>query len=78
MLAWIFAIVVLLAVFAYVGWRLYRSNMVVPPKAEQALSPRDALRFAAENDLPIGRTILSDRQQNVPGIGHNGGPPPDD
>jgi hypothetical protein len=75
MFAWILAIVVLLAVFAYVGWRLYRSNMTIPPKAEQALSPREALRFAAENDLPIGRTILSDRQQAVPGIGHNGGPP---
>lgn len=42
-----------LAVLAYVGWRLIRSNMEIPPSAERRLPARDALRFAVEHGLPI-------------------------
>lgn len=38
---------------AFVYWKLWRTNMVIPPGAEKPLPVRDRLRFALDNGLPI-------------------------
>lgn len=42
---------------AYVYWRLYKTNMDIPPGAEKHLGPLGALHFCLDNGIPI-RTAL--------------------
>lgn len=53
MLTLIFVVAIALAILAYVGWRLVRSNMDIPPNAERRLTAREALQFRLEHGLPI-------------------------
>jgi len=75
MFAWILAIVVLLAVFAYVGWRLYRSNMdpVTIANAEKRLGPKAALQFALDNGLPLKTAAGETDGFNAWNVGDAGG-----
>jgi hypothetical protein len=66
MIETILCIIVILAILAFLYWKLYWSNMDAPPGAEQSLGAKASLQFALDNDLPV---------RSPPGIGHNGGPP---
>lgn len=49
----ILSFVILGAIFAYIYWRLYVTNMDIPPEAEEKLPSRKALQFAIDNNIPL-------------------------
>ena len=46
-------VLIIALVLAYVYWRLLKTNMNIGENVERRLPPREALRFALDNDLPL-------------------------